>query len=91
MSCSRFTGCLFGTEYPETQVFDQPYDKNDIVFLGHVTYIDNFANNCGKVRNVYIESANIPQFGCLRSSTNTIADKSTVYLGENVDCWYYNS
>ena len=90
MSCSNFTGCLFGDNYPEVQVFDEPYDKNDIIFLGHVKTIDNFANNCGKVRNVYIESANIPMFGCLRASNNSLI-KSVVYLGKDVDCWYYDS
>ncbi len=83
ISCGNFTGCLFGDEYPSTQVFEQPYDKNDIVFLGHVTYLENFANNCGKVRNVYIESANINKMGCLRASSNANI-KSVVYLGQNV-------
>ena len=93
--CPRFTGCFFGGNYPEfnypeTQVFDTPYSKQDVIINNHITHIENFANECPSVRNVYIDSQEITTNvgGVLR---NTVTPNgmtkipSTIYIGKDVN------
>lgn len=83
---SKVTGAIFGNldEYPETQVFDDPYSRNDIIIGDHVTSMGGrLCQGCPKVRNVYVGDG-ITSVGTLFYSTNDQSVYTALYIGRSV-------
>jgi hypothetical protein len=40
--CPNLTGAMFGNldDYPEIQVFDEPYSHNDVIIKDHISFTD---------------------------------------------------
>lgn len=95
MDNSNLTGVLFGTDYPEEQVFEEPYSEQDLIIGDHVTSFTggNFCRNCRKIRNIYLGKGliTVPSlfgawawYGSTSGTNFDIYPRSTVYLSENI-------
>ena len=97
--CNNLTGIMFGEEdqYPETQVFSEPYSHNDVIVNGHASFVDNstnFLQRCPNIRNVYIDDDVANFTGCFGMNNscmwggnhynNSDSVFTEVYLGKNV-------
>lgn len=101
--CTNLTGIMFGepNQYPETQVFTQPYSHNDVILNNHISFYDGsnrFLQGCTKIGNVYVgdEVTGFNScFGIINScmwqvhnkACETFSDtyKTEIYLGEKVE------
>lgn len=91
---SNLTGILFGNEYPEIEVFDEPYNEQDVILGDHITSFTggNFLTQCHKIRNIYT-SNNISStpaifgawtnYGVVTISDLTKYPRSKMYIGKS--------
>lgn len=95
--CPQLTGAMFGEldQYPEVEVFDQPYSRNDVI-LQNIAFTNNDSTNflggnggCPLVRNVYVGDTVTGFVGCFghvdaNGKTFDSSIKSQVYIGKLV-------
>lgn len=95
MDNNNLTGVLFGTNYPEKQVFEEPYSNQDLIIGDHVTNFTggNLCRNCKNIRNIYLGKGltNVPSifgtwawYGATQGTNFNVYPRSTVYLSENI-------
>lgn len=95
--CPNLTGIMFGEmdDYPQTEVFGEPYSHNDVIINNHISFTGdssiNFIQGCPKIRNVYVADEVQGFNGCFGANdhwgstynhNNPVLSK--VYLGKSV-------
>lgn len=81
--CANLTGIMFGNpdQYPETQVFTEPYSHDDVIINDHFSFIyarysPAFLRKCPKIRNIYVADGVTYFTGCFGRHDSAMGNSS---------------